>query len=273
MGITIQDINSLRQQTGAGMMDCKKALTEANGSLEDAITFLRKKGQKVSEQRAGRETTEGAVIAKTNATGTEGVIISLGCETDFVAKNADYVAFANKLAEIALTVNSLEELMNADIDGVTVSEKINDQVARIGEKLDLKSFEKVTGNAIVPYIHAGNKIGVLVALNQGITDAISAIGKDVAMQVAAMNPVAVNEESVSADIVAKEREIAIEQAKQEGKPDAIVEKIADGRVKKFYKENTLVHQTFVKDGKKTVQEVLGEVSNDLTVVDFKRITL
>lgn len=273
MGITVADINELRQQTGAGMMDCKKALTEADGNIEEAIAYLRKKGQKVSELRAGRETTEGAVIAKVNESGNKGVIISLGCETDFVAKNDSFVAFANQIADLALTVNSMEELRATSIDGLAFDEKIAEQVGRIGEKLDVKAFETLEAEAVVPYIHAGNKIGVLVAMNKPANETINAAGKDVAMQVAAMNPVAVNEEGVPAEMVAKEKEIAVEKAKTEGKPENIVEKIAEGTVKKYYKENTLINQAFVKDGSKTVKQFVAEAEGGLEIVDFKRVSL
>ena len=273
MGITVAEINELRKQTGAGMMDCKKALTEAEGNIEEAIAYLRKKGQKVSELRAGRETTEGAAIAKVNADGTKGVIISLGCETDFVAKNESFVEFAHQIADLALTVNSMDELRATTIDGLSFDEKIAEQVGRIGEKLDVKAFEVLEAEAVVPYIHAGNKIGVLVAMNKTTNDNINTIGKDVAMQVAAMNPIAVNSDGVSADVVAKEKEIAVEKALADGKPENIVEKIAEGAVKKYLKENTLVDQAFVKDGKKTVSQVVAEVESGLEVVNFKRVSL
>lgn len=271
--ISASDVAKLRKSTGAGMMDCKKALTEAEGNIEDAIAYLRKKGQKVSELRAGRETTEGAVIAKVNAEHNRGVIISLGCETDFVAKNESFVEFAHQIADLALTVNSLEELKATTIEGLSFEEKIAEQVARIGEKLDVKNFEVLEAETVVPYIHAGNKIGVLVAMNKTANDNINAIGRDVAMQVAAMNPIAVNAEGVSADVVAKEKEIAVEKAKAEGKPENIVDKIAEGAVKKYLKENTLVGQAFVKDGKKTVSQVVAEVESGLEVTNFKRVSL
>jgi elongation factor Ts len=273
MGITVAEINELRKQTGAGMMDCKKALTEAEGNIEEAIAYLRKKGQKVSELRAGRETTEGAVIAKVNAENNRGIVISLGCETDFVAKNESFVEFAHKIADLALTVNSMDELRATTIDGISFDEKIAEQVARIGEKLDVKAFETLEADTVVPYIHAGNKIGVLVALNKNANDNINAIGRDVAMQVAAMNPIAVNETGVPAEVVAREKDIAVDKAKADGKPENIVEKIAEGSVKKYLKENTLVNQAFVKDGKKTVSQVVAEVESGLEVVNFTRVSL
>lgn len=275
MNITASDVNKLRQQTGAGLMDCKKALIEAEGDFEKAIEFLRKKGQKVSESRAGREANEGVIIAKTSPDNKNGIIIHLTCETDFVAKNQDFIDFAQSLADIAITngVNSKAELESQPMDGVTVKDKLLEQVGKIGEKIEIGSFEKMESDAVVSYIHAGFKIGVLVGFNEGPTDALINAGRDTAMQIAAMKPIAVDENSVDEAIIQKEIEIGKEQARQEGKPENMLEKIALGKLNKFYKENTLNNQQFVKDSKKTVKQMLKELDKDLEVTGFKRVAL
>jgi len=275
MAITAQDVNKLRQMTGAGMMDCKKALTEANGDFEKAIELLRKKGQKVSDSRADRETSEGVVFAKTNDAGTEGALIAFTCETDFVAKNEEFVSLGNQIAELAFAKKpaSIEALNGISLGGLTVGEKIIELTGKIGEKLEVKSFEVLSGDAVVPYIHSNAKLGVLVVLkNTNGTNVIEA-GKDVAMQIAAMNPVAVDKDGVDPTIVEKEIEIGKEQARQEGKPEEMVEKIAMGKLNKFYKENTLLSQAFVKDNSKSIAQYLDTVSKGLTVAAFKRVSI
>jgi elongation factor Ts len=272
--ITASAVNDLRKATGAGMMDCKKALQETNGDMEQAIDYLRKKGAKVSANRADRDAAEGAVIAVASADRKTGVVIRLNCETDFVAKNEEFVAFANAIANTALThnVSTIEELMNKNIGDVTISEKILDYTGKIGEKIQVTVCELVNGDLIVPYIHAGNKIGVLVALNS-TGDHVEAAGKDVAMQIAAMSPVALNKDDVPQSIIDREIEIGKAQAAAEGKPEAMLEKIALGKLNKFYKDSTLLNQDFVKDSSKTISQMLNEVEKGLTVTQFKRIQL
>lgn len=274
MAITAKDVNKLRQMTGAGMMDCKKALTEANGDFDKAVEFLRKKGQKVSASRADRETSEGVVFAKTNESNTEGALIAFTCETDFVAKNEEFVKLGNAIAELAFaekpaTTDALQALKLGDL---TVGEKIVELTGKIGEKLEVQSFELLSGDAVVPYIHSNAKLGVLVALSSVGGDAESA-GKDVAMQIAAMNPVAVDKDGVDPAIVEKEIEIGKEQARQEGKPENIIEKIALGKLNKFYKENTLLSQSFVKDNSLTIAQYLDSVHKGMSVSSFKRVTI
>lgn len=256
-------------------MDCKRALEETNGDFEAAIDYLRKKGQKVSAKRADREAREGVVIAKTNEAGTVGYIIHVTSETDFVAKNEDFIQFAEEVAAIAVAkdVKSAEELYAQPMGDGTVKDRFDTEVGRIGEKIEIGSFERVRGETVVPYIHAGYKIGVLVSLNQSGNGQISDIGKDVAMQIAAMNPIAVDESSVDEATQQRELEIGKEQARAEGKPDNIIDKIAQGKLQKFFKENTLVHQQFVKDSSKKVADVLKEVDPGLEVTEFKRVAL
>ena len=272
--ITATEINKLRLQTGAGMMDCKKALEASNGDFEGAIDYLRKKGQKVAALRNEREAKEGAVIALTTADGKTGIVICLNCETDFVAKNENFVGFATQIANVALAKlpNTIDELLACDMDGLSINDRITEQVGRIGEKISLSKYEKVVGEIVVPYIHMGNKLGVLVSMNKSLGNSVE-IGKDLAMQIAAMNPVAVDKGDVSAEMVNREMEIARDKAIAEGKPANIVDKIASGTVEKFYKESTLLNQFFVKDGNKTVAEFLKTMDKDLKVNLFKRIAL
>lgn len=275
MAISAQDVNKLRQMTGAGMMDCKKALTEAEGDFEKAVELLRKKGQKVSASRADRETSEGVVFAKTNDAGTEGALIAFTCETDFVAKNEDFMTLGNQIAELAFAQKpATTEALNAmSLGDLTVGEKIIELTGKIGEKLEVKAFEVLSGEAVVPYIHSNAKLGVLVELkNTSGTDVIEA-GKDVAMQIAAMNPVAVDKDGVDASVVEKEVEIGKDQARQEGKPEDLVEKIAMGKLNKFFKENTLLSQSFVKDNSKSISQYLDGISKGLTVAEFKRVSI
>lgn len=269
--ITAAEVNKLRKTTGAGMMDCKKALVEAEGDFDKAIEILRKKGQKVAAKRADRESTEGAAIAKVNGDNTVGVSVVLGCETDFVGKNENFVELANKLADLALTCATKEELLAADFEGMSVADKLIEQTGVIGEKLDLNAFEKVEAPFVGSYIHAGNKIATLVGLSASAEGA-DVVAKDVAMQAAAMNPIALNEEGVDATIIEKEIEIAKDQLRQEGKPEAMLENIAKGKIKRFFKDNTLVNQVFIKDNKVSVAEYVKTIG-DVTVVDFKRVAL
>jgi len=270
--ITAADVNKLRQQTGAGMMDCRKALVESDGDFEQAVDYLRKKGQKVAALRSDRETKEGVIIAKTNADGTTGVVVALGCETDFVAKNEDFVKFAQSIVDLALSsgVNTVEELGAATLDGASVNDKVNDQVAKIGEKITLAKFEKISAASVTSYIHGSYRMGVLVGFSAPVSEEV---GKDIAMQIAAMNPIAVDADGVSPELVAREKAIAIEQIAAEGKTGDMAEKIAIGKVNKFFKENTLLPQAFVKDNNKSVADYLKSVNADLKVTGFTRIAL
>jgi elongation factor Ts len=272
--ISAQDINKLRQMTGAGMMDCRKALTETNGDFEAAIDWLRKQGQKVAAKRSDREAKEGVVIAKTTDDHKTGIVVCVSCETDFVSKNADFVAFAQSIADAAIghNVKSFEELMNAKAPHATVGELVNDKLAAIGEKIGVTKFERVDAEYVASYIHGAYRIGVLVGLNKDAAEA----GKDIAMQIAALNPVAVDAASVPADVIAREKSIIVELMKQDpkmaGKPDEMLTKIADGKMGAFFKEQTLTAQAFVKDGSKTVADYLKE-SGDVKVTEFKRVAL
>ena len=274
--ITASEVNSLRKQTGAGMMDCKKALVEAEGDFDKAIEILRKKGQKVAAKRGDRDANEGLVIAKSTSDGKKGVILTLNCETDFVAKNDDFTGFANKIVDLAIENQpaSIDELkaISYDGNGLTIGEKIIEEVGKIGEKIDLSQYALVEAEKVVAYNHPGNKIASIVGLNKDVADS-NELGKDVAMQVAAMAPVALNEDGVSQEIIDKEIEIGKEQARAEGKPENILEKIALGKLQKFYKENTLLHQQFIKDNKKSVSQYLKEQDKDLTVTRFERFAL
>lgn len=275
MSISAADVNKLRQMTGAGMMDCKKALEESNGDFEAAMDFLRKKGAKISANRADRDAKEGAIIAKVSADRKRGVIVQLSCETDFVAKNEDFVAFAHKLADIALENQAADAdaLRALPMDGLTVAEKLIEQVGKIGEKIDVVRFETLTGENIIPYIHAGNRLGVLVGLNLAANDTNFIAGKDVAMQIAALNPVAIDKGDVDAKTIEREIAIGMEQARAEGKPENMLEKIAQGKLGKFYKDSTLLNQEFVKDSSKTIAQMLEGVEKGLTVTAFKRVSL
>lgn len=272
--ISAQDINKLRQATGAGMMDCRKALTETNGDFEAAIDWLRKQGQKVAAKRSDREAKEGVVLAKTNAANTTGYVVCISCETDFVSKNADFVAFAQSIADAAVShdVKSAEALNEVTINGAKVADLINDKLAAIGEKIAVSKFERIDAPYVASYIHGANRMGVLVGLNKEAAEA----GKDIAMQIAAMNPVAVDAASVSADIIAREKEIILDLMKQDpkmaGKPEEMVAKIAEGKLNAFFKEQTLLAQAFVKDASKTVGDYLKS-SGDVTVTEFKRVAL
>lgn len=275
MAITAQEVNKLRQMTGAGMMDCKKALTEAEGDFEKAVDLLRKKGQKVSASRADRDTKEGVVVTHVNSESTEGVTLSLTCETDFVAKNEEFGNFANAILNLAVQHNtqSVEEILAIPYDNITVGEKIIEMTGKIGEKIEISHFATVKGESVVKYIHSNGKLGVLVALKNGRGTEVEEAGKDVAMQIAAMSPVAVDKDGVDASVVEREIEVGKEQARAEGKPEEMLEKIALGKLNKFYKESTLLSQTFVKDNSQTVAQYLDSVTRGLTVVEFKRISI
>lgn len=269
--ITAADINKLRQLTGAGMMDCRKALTESDGDFEAAIDYLRKKGQKVAALRGDRDAKEGVIIAQTSADHKTGYIINVSCETDFVSKNADYILFAQSIMNAAVqnNVQSLEQLNAVKIGNESIADKINDQVAKIGEKISVSRFERVEAPYVAAYIHGAYRMGVLVGLSKPSEEA----GKDVAMQIAAMNPIAIDQHSVPADILAREKEIAVEQVKAEGKPAEMAEKIASGKLNKFFKESTLLAQAFVKDNTKSVSDFLKSIDPELKVTTFKRVVL
>lgn len=275
MAITAQDVNKLRQMTGAGMMDCKKALTESDGDFEKAIEILRKKGQKVSASRSDRETTEGSVFVRTNDSNTKAVLISLTCETDFVAKNEEFVKLGNTIIDLAFAKSpaSVEDLKALKAGDLTVDEKIVELVGKIGEKLEISAYEVMEAETVVSYIHAGSKLGVLVALKGGNSADVIDAGRDVGMQIAAMNPIAVDQNSVDKAVIEKEIEIGKDIARQEGKPEEMVEKIALGKLNKFFKESTLLSQAFVKDNSKTIAQYLDSVQKGLTVTSFKRISI
>ncbi len=271
--ISAAEVNKLRKATGAGMMDCKKALVEAEGDFDSAIEILRKKGQKVAAKRADRDSSEGAAIAVVNADANKGVVISLNCETDFVAKNDDFVALANDFAQLALNCNSKEELLAADYKGITVEEKLTEQTGVIGEKIEIGAFKTLEAPFVGSYIHAGNKIAVLTGLSKA-GDNAEEVAKDVSMQAAAMSPVALNEDGVDQATIDKEIEIAKDQLRQEGKPEEMLDNIAKGKIKRFFKDNTLVHQAFIKDNKQSVaQYVADALGKDAEVVAFERVAL
>ena len=275
MAITAQDVNKLRTMTGAGIMDCKKALTEADGDFEKAIEILRKKGQKVSASRSDRDAKEGSVFIKTSDDNKEAVLIAFNCETDFVAKNEEFQALGQAIADLAFAKKpaDVQALMAEKMDGLSVEAKITELVGKIGEKLEVSEYVRMSGEAVIPYIHAGSKLGVLVSLKGVNGTDVTEAGKDVGMQIAAMNPVAVDETTVDKAVIEKELEIAKAQIMAEGKPANMVEKIAEGKLKRFYKDNTLVHQAFVKDNSKTVAQYLDSVAKGLAVADFRRISI
>lgn len=272
--ISAQDINKLRQATGAGMMDCRKALTETNGDFEAAIDWLRKQGQKVAAKRSDREAKEGVVIAQTTADNKSGIVVCISCETDFVSKNTDFIAFAQSIADAAIAnnVKTAEELSSTKVGSVTVNDLINDKLAAIGEKIGITKFERVDAPYVSSYIHGAYRIGVLVGLSKDAAE----VGKDIAMQIAALNPVAVDASSVSADVIEREKAIIMDVMKEDpkmaGKPEEMLSKIAEGKLGAFFKENTLTAQPFVKDAGKSVADYLKE-SGNVTVTEFKRVAL
>ena len=270
--ITAADVNKLRTITGAGMMDCKKALVEAEGDFDLAIENLRKKGQKVAANRSDRESTEGAAIAVVNADKTTGVVITLNCETDFVGMNESFVKMATEMANLALNYNTKEEFLAADFNGITVADKLIEQTGVIGEKLEIRTFEKLEGAFIGSYIHSGNKIATLVALSANVAGA-EEVSRNVSMQAAAMAPIALDATGVDADTIAKEIEIAKDILRQEGKPEAMLDNIAKGKLARFFKDNTLVNQDYIKDNKMSVAAYVKSLDKDLIVTGFKRAAL
>ncbi|MCT4616035.1 MAG: translation elongation factor Ts [Marinifilaceae bacterium] len=272
MAIKAADVAKLRKATGAGMMDCKNALTEANGDFDEAVSIIRKKGMAIANKRADREATEGVVLSKVSADKKKGAIITLNCETDFVAKNDGFVEFATRILDLALEnmPADLEALKALELDGRKVEEHVNEQTGVIGEKIELSYFDKIEAESAIAYIHAGNKLATLIGFNNDIDEQMA---KDVAMQAAAMAPVGIDKEDVPADIVEKELEIAKDKARNEGKPEAMLDKIAQGRLGKFFKECTLLNQAFVKDNKKSIKQYLTEANKELTVTEMKRFTL
>lgn len=275
MAVTVADINKLRKSTGAGMMDCKKALVEADGDFDAAVDILRKKGAAKAAKRADRDAGEGLVITKTNDDATQGVLVALNCETDFVAKNADFQAMANTLVDLALNSSaaSLEELtaLSYDGNGSSIADKLTEATATIGEKIEISAFHRVEAVTVQGYNHPGNQVATIVGLNKG--GDLGDLPREVAMQIAAMAPVAIDESGVSEDIKERELAIAREKAIADGKPENIVDKIAEGSLKKFYKESTLINQMFIKDNKKTVGQVMKEVDGELAVTVFQRVAL
>ena len=273
MAITAQDVNKLRKMTGAGMMDCKKALTEANGDFDAAVDIIRKRGQVIASKRADREATEGAVLSRVDATAKYGALIVLNCETDFVAKNEGFVALANSILDAAIASKpaNLEALKALDLGGVSVADKVTEQSGVIGEKIDLSAFEAIEAESVAAYIHAGNKLATIVGFNQPSVDA--QVGKDVAMQIAAMAPIAVDRNAVDQATIDHELERGKDMARNEGKPEAMLDKIAQGRLNKFFKESTLMEQEFIKDSKKSIGQYLEGVSKGLAPVTFKRVSL
>jgi elongation factor Ts len=273
MSITAAEVNKLRKQTGAGMMDCKKALTEAEGDFDKAIEILRLKGQKVAAKRGDRETAEGAVLATTNASGDFGVLMSLNCETDFVAKNEEFVGVATNIMNVALEGGITEKaaLLAAGYpgEGISIEEKITEQIGKIGEKIEVGSFQTLNATQVTAYIHPGNRLATLVGFSASVGEA----GRDVAMQAAAMAPVALDETSIPADLIEKEKAIGKELAIQEGKPEEMADRIAEGRLKKWFKEATLVNQAFIKDGKVSVAQYVQSLNGDATVTGFCREAL
>lgn len=271
--IKAADVAKLRKMTGAGMMDCKTALQEADGDYDKATEIIRKKGQAVASKRADREASEGVVLAKASASGKQGVMIVLNCETDFVAKNEDFIGFARSILELAAEKQpaDMDALKSLDLDGKSVRDALTEQVGVIGEKLEIPFYSKIEAESVTAYVHPGNMLASMVGLNKEVSDA--QVGKDVAMQVAAMNPVAVDRDDVEQDIIEKELEIGRAQARKEGKPEEIVDKIAQGKLNKYFKENTLLNQAFIKDNKKSVSQYLQETDKELTVTGFVRYGL
>ena len=273
--ITAAEVNQLRKQTGAGMMDCKKALVECDGDMEKAIDYLRKKGQKVASKRADRESSEGVVLAKTNADNTYAASIMVNCETDFVAKNEDFINYVASIADIAIAnkPKNIDELKELDLKGRKVIDTITDQTGVIGEKIELGKFEVLEAGKVYAYNHQGNRLATIVGLTDIEAENLDQIGREMAMQVAAMAPIAVDKDDVEESVIEKEKQIGMEQARQEGKKEELLGKIALGKLNKFFKENTLMNQDFVRDTKKTVKQYLSEANKDLKVIGFKRVVL
>jgi elongation factor Ts len=275
MAITAAEVNKLRQMTGSGMMDCKNALVEADGDIEKAIDILRKKGQKIAAKRADRSANEGYVVAKTNAEHTYGAVLMLNCETDFVGKTADFVECGETIIDYAIAnkVENLQQLMDAALaSGRKVSEYLMDMTGKTGEKVEINQFERLEMPFVAAYNHNGNRLATLVGFGKSV-NGLDVAGKEIAMQVAAMNPISVDEKSVPQEVIDRELDIAREQIRNEGKPEEMVEKIAQGKLNKFFKENTLMHQDFIRDNKKTVAQYIKEIDTDLQVTKFYRLQL
>ena len=270
--ITASEVNKLRQSTGAGMMDCKNALVESKGDFDKALDILRKKGQKVAANRADKESSEGVVLAKVNNENTSGIIISLNCETDFVAKNKNYIKLANEIACLALNHESLDSILTSDYNGMSVNDKLTEQTGIIGEKIELKEFKRIDDSYVGYYIHAGNKIASLVSLSQKVENA-EELSKNIAMQVAAMNPISLDENHLDQKIIEKEIEIAKEQLRQEGKPESMLDNIAKGKLKRFFKDNTLLNQAYIKENKISVNSYIKSISPSIEVNSFARVSL
>ena len=270
--IAAADVKKLRNQTGAGMMDCKKALSETDGDFDQAIEVLRKKGQKVAAKRADRESSEGVTIARASDDRKKGIVLSLNCETDFVAKNDDFIKLAAQLADLALQVNSKEELLKSDIEGISVEEKLTEQTGVIGEKIEIGDFRVLEAEYVGYYIHANNKIAVVAGLSKAVDNAEEA-AKEVAMQAAAMNPLALNEDQIPKDVVEKEIEIAKDTLRKEGKPEEMLDKIAQGKLKRYFKDNTLVNMAYIKDNKKSLSDFMKSYDKELSITGFERVAL
>ena len=273
--ITAAEVNKLRQMTGAGMMDCKNALVESNGDIEQAIDYLRKKGQKVANKRADRESNEGLVIAKTTADNTFGIVTMLNCETDFVSKNQEFIDLANGIADIALNnkPKSIEDLKALNIDSRTIGEHISDYMGKTGEKIELNEYQFIAAPQVYAYNHNGNKLASMLGFNKTVAPEMEQVGKDIVMQIAAMAPVALDKDDVDPTTVEREIEIGKEQARQEGKAEDMLEKIAIGKLNKFYKENTLLNQEFIKDSKMTISQYMSSNDKELKIVEFKRVSI
>ncbi len=275
VSISAADVNKLRQATGAGMMDCRKALTESGGDFEKAIDYLRLKGQKVAANRSDRDAKEGVAVALANPENTYGIALHVSAETDFVSKNQEFMDFSNELAKIALENKpaDIEALKALKMGDATIADRLLEMVAKIGEKIDVARFESISAETVVPYIHGNFRIGVLVGMNQPKSDAVIAAGRDVAMQIAAMNPLGLDENSIAPEVIEREKALAVEQIVAEGKPADMAEKIAAGKMNKFFKENTLVNQPFVKDNGVTIAQYLTNVAKGLEVTAFSRVAL
>lgn len=273
--ITAQEVNNLRKITGAGMMDCKNALVEAEGDVEKGIEILRKKGQKVATKRADRDATEGIVIAKASDNKDFGAVLMLNCETDFVAKNSDFINFATLLIDLAIAKQpkTVEELKALEVNGLTVEQQITDLIGKTGEKMNIHHYEVLSAPNVFAYNHQGNRLACILGMSDTKIDNIAQVGHEIAMQVAAMAPIAVDEAGVSKETIAKELDIAKDLLRQEGKPEEMIEKIAVGKLNRYFKDNTLINQVFVRDGKKTVEQYLKECDAELKIIDFKRLML
>lgn len=271
MAVTMADIQHLRKMTGAGMMDCKNALNEANGDFDKAVEIIRKKGQAVAAKREDREASEGCVLAKTE--GNYAAVVALKCETDFVAKNEEFIALTQQILDAAVEhkPESLEALLEVELSGGKVSQLIMDRIGATGEKMELGDFQSITAPHVVSYIHMGNKLATIVGFNKESVD--EDVAKDIAMQVAAMNPIAVTPESIPAEVKEQEMAIARDKAREQGKPENLLDRIAEGSLNKFYKEVTLLQQDYVKDNKLTIDQFLKQNDKELTVSEFKRVSL